>query len=1051
MADESKIIKDVSASVDKLTGSFSALQKIVASNLTQQKEQITYINSLKKALSGEEFKNFVKIQGDLQKVQAAVSKQQKIALDLASKEEQVKQQALKTQQAAIRAAEAEAIAKQKVRQATANAEKSELSLDQQKKKGNKTSQEAAGRYKEESDRLRKLTKDAKDAAMTYGLNSKEARKLTAEQQKLDTQIKKVDASLGIHNRNVGNYGSALGKASSGFRTLMGAFGVTLGLRSAIQLFKSAITQVKEYEKANAVLAGILGKTRKETVKLQKDSQRLGATTAFTAKQVTELQIELARLGKTEDEIIGMTGGIIDASIAMQSNIADTATLVGATLNTFSMEARRSSYVADVFTKSTQSTALSFEKLNTAIPIAAGAAAAAKVPFELMVAQLGQAADRGIDASTSATSLRNIYITLAAKGMTFAEAMKQINESQNKLNTATEIFDKRSAITALALAATTEKAKDLQKALEESGGTAKRVAEEQLNTLDGALTILTSTWEGFIQTVTKTGAAKMYVEGLTSAIDNLRKKIIGANAVGQEMGDEIIAYIEGSSENTSESVKRLTGQIETFKEAIIELQKYRSDPSWLARILQPAQAAGAIEQSKKFEAENTERYNALISSLEKKLSELRTKLADEEKERKIAEIDLSKMSLDEITKLIDNYQGAYNSLTDAQKIYLEAMLLELGTREKLNNELSKTVELTDEEKRALEDAAKERAKTIEKLKEYSKERDEDEDVKVPAWIIAESDAISEESELFRETLASDTKFLEDQLKERDDVTKAEMDKLLEYEKEISDKKKELFTTAANSYFEVEQEKYDKAIEANTAYYDNLLSNELLDEEQRDLLEAQKEAKENEIERKKRESEKKQFLFNQGFKVTEIVMDTLQKIAAIKATAAVLAANPLTAFAAPFALAQIPLVNLSSGLSIGTILAQTIPQLDKGTENTPSKYIAGEKRPEIRIKDGKASIVNKPTIFENDPGSKIISGVDTARIMDNINNYSTQNIITEGKTITRDDKIVAQLVGQMIKEQKNGTDRIITALGKRKQSGTSEINRLRTQNLKNKLKN
>ena len=81
--------------------------------------------------------------------------------------------------------------------------------------------------------------------------------------------------------------------------MVAALGITTGFAGMIRGLKSIITLQKDFEKANAVLAGVLGKSRKETVKLQKDSLRLGQTTAFTAKQVVDLQIELEALTKSE--------------------------------------------------------------------------------------------------------------------------------------------------------------------------------------------------------------------------------------------------------------------------------------------------------------------------------------------------------------------------------------------------------------------------------------------------------------------------------------------------------------------------------------------------------------------------------------------------------------------------------------------------------------------------------------------------------------------------------------------------------------------------------
>lgn len=129
------------------------------------------------------------------------------------------------------------------------------------------------------------------------------------------------------------------------------------------------------------------------------------------------------------------------------------------------------------------------------------------------------------------------------------------------------------------------------------------------------------------------------------------------------------------------------------------------------------------------------------------------------------------------------------------------------------------------------------------------------------------------------------------------------------------------------------------------------------------------------------------------------------------------------------------------------------LDKGSKSTPENYIAGEKRPEIRIgKKGDVSIVDKPTVFTNDKGSTIIGGADTARIMDNINNYTTANIISEGKAVTEKTINMALFADKLIKSYGQNTDKIIRAV-KSGSGGSDAKDRYywqKTENLKNKLK-
>ena len=73
MADEKKIITEVSEAVVNLTGVFQALQGVINTNLQQQGQLIQYMTDLKKAIgSSQELRDFVKVSADLQKQQQAL-------------------------------------------------------------------------------------------------------------------------------------------------------------------------------------------------------------------------------------------------------------------------------------------------------------------------------------------------------------------------------------------------------------------------------------------------------------------------------------------------------------------------------------------------------------------------------------------------------------------------------------------------------------------------------------------------------------------------------------------------------------------------------------------------------------------------------------------------------------------------------------------------------------------------------------------------------------------------------------------------------------------
>ena len=956
MAAEQKIIQDLDKAFAGLTVTLETLQKVLAQNKAAQQEQIQYIESLKKAIGdSKEWRAFADATAKVTDAQKALTQQQKDALDIAKKEEQLKQQQIRTSEAARKAQEAQTRATEKTK---------------------KQSQEAVSLYKQQTDRLRELTRQAKEAAIAYGINSKEAKSLAREQQQLDKQIKAVDASLGINNRNVGNYTKSMLTAT------MSAVGFTAGVAGMINGFKQIIQLSRDYEKKNAELAAVLGKTVKETQLLQSESRRLGASTAFSATEVVELQTELARLGKTEGEIVAMTKGIIDATLAMGGSTADTAALVGATLNAFQLEAAESARIADVMTLATNKSALSFAYLNTALPTVSGAAKAAGFSFEETVAMLGKLADRGIEASTAATSMRSIFLSLAGSGMTLDESLNMINGSTNKLNTSYELFGERAAVAGLALAENIDASKELAIELENAGGTADRVANEQLDTLDGQLRLLSSAWEELALSAANSESiigkvSKGIVKSITSIIEQF------TIMTGEIKGDELNGW------------EKFTLRL----------------ASWLPG-LEGMSARMAILTN-----------NAIANN--KLLQDKQTESQDKQTESTEQNIE----SLGEQIKLS-------NDLIEIQERLLKLARAMPGTTEEEIAARNKKIQVIEAE--------------IKRLKDLGK-------IQVPEQLtaISEDDILSDAEKARQELDKINDQEIADWLdkeKQKTDITKQYAQEREELQKEVNEKLGELFSEIGNTFFEVENEKYEKAIEANTAYYDGLLANEKLDEEQRSLIEAQKEQRENELRAKQRENEKKQFLFNQAFKVGEILMDTAVKIAAIKATAAVLAANPLTAAAAPFALAQIPLVKLSSALSLGTLLAQSVPQFDKGTESTPDKFIAGEKRPEIMIdKQGNATMVERPTLFvgKQFEGNQIISGADTAKMLANAGNITNAMLLKAGASEQQRDNDIQLLIDRMIAADKSGTNRIVSAINGTKQKDNT-LDQLRRENLKKRLK-
>ncbi len=334
-----------------------------------------------------------------------------------------------------------------------------------------------------------------------------------------TAIDKFSSPIRKMSSNVRKFGQraeiGLAKAERGFRRMMsplakvgkmlGGFGLFLTGAVIATVIGGAISVFMDFEQANANLASVMATaTRPQLIALQVDAKRLGATTAKTASEVVGLQESLARLGFEAPQIINMTESVISGSIAMQGELSATAELVGALVKTFDdFSSIDTPQIIDQLTVATQSSALNFEKLQAGLPIVAGAANAAGITFTRLVALMGKLSDAGIDTSSSATALRNIFIESAKQGLSYSQILDKIEKNQDKLTTANDEFGKRAAVPAAILAKNIRATEELDKKLQSAAkgnrlsGAAAIAAAKQLDTLKGSLIIIKSAWEGFI--------------------------------------------------------------------------------------------------------------------------------------------------------------------------------------------------------------------------------------------------------------------------------------------------------------------------------------------------------------------------------------------------------------------------------------------------------------------------------------------------------------------------------------------------------------------------
>lgn len=273
------------------------------------------------------------------------------------------------------------------------------------------------------------------------------------------EINKVQAALDKANAAARGLQGGFFSLTKMKQTMIGFFnGVGLTIFSFITgAFKNAFNLVVVFEKANSKLAAILGTSRDGIKEMTAAARQLGATTSYSAAEVTNLQIELAKLGFSREQILAMESATLKFAKAVDTDLPRAAAFAGAALRIFHKDAKDTESVLATFAIATTKTALDFSKLEASLSTVGPVAHAFGLSLEDTTALLGQLANAGFDASSAATATRNIILNLCdangalAKALggpvrnadDLAKGLQKLNAEGVDLAKALDLTDKRS--------------------------------------------------------------------------------------------------------------------------------------------------------------------------------------------------------------------------------------------------------------------------------------------------------------------------------------------------------------------------------------------------------------------------------------------------------------------------------------------------------------------------------------------------------------------------------------------------------------------------------
>jgi hypothetical protein len=347
-------------------------------------------------------------------------------------------------------------------------------------------------------------------------------------------LEKNATKLGKQKIGIGRYEKALG----GLKNMLGKLGLAFG---AITLIRDSFSTIKDFEQGQADLASVLGVNTDEMARLTEQAKELGATTTFTATQVSELQKEFAKLGFTQAEIENVTEATLLLAEATGTELARAAEVAGGVLNGFGLDSVETQRVVDVMAASFSKSGLDMEKFAETMKTAAPIAKASGVSLEVATAAAGKLADNMISGSKAGTDLKIIFSELVKDGKPFEDSLDDISKKlagaatpAEKLAIAEELVGNKAKGALLILAEQKDGLTDLKDELLDADGAAEKMAETQRKTLGGALKLLSSAWDGIILKMNEAGgvgdklrrAVVFLSENLESIISVIGKVVRG---------------------------------------------------------------------------------------------------------------------------------------------------------------------------------------------------------------------------------------------------------------------------------------------------------------------------------------------------------------------------------------------------------------------------------------------------------------------------------------------------------------------------------------------
>lgn len=431
------------------------------------------------------------------------------------------------------------------------------------------------------------------------LNKKVTTKLTAKDE-ASSRVEKVKANTEKLNNKKAKVkieakdeaSKVISKAQNKLKSFIKAGAkkvISIGLAGTVALGGIGVgTSVKtfaNFEKGLSNVKAVTGATNSEMQTLKNTAKGLGASTAWSAVQVTEAEELLGQAGFSVKETTSALPGLLSLASAGDLELATATDIASGTLRAFNIKASETGHVSDVLALSASATNSDVTDLGESMKYCAPVSQALGISLEDTAAAAGLLSNANIKGSQAGTVLRATLARLASPTDSAAKLMKKyginafdtegnmkplsavvdnLNSSLGKLTSQqradviSTVFGTESMSGVLALMNQGgQSLGGLSKKLKDANGASKEMADTKLDNLSGQWTILKSAVEGAQIELGERLApyAKQFVTWLTGKMP--------------EITDSIVKFVDYISKNTT-TIKSLATSVIGLSGAFVGL-------------------------------------------------------------------------------------------------------------------------------------------------------------------------------------------------------------------------------------------------------------------------------------------------------------------------------------------------------------------------------------------------------------------------------------------------------------------------------------------------